>query len=424
MPVTYFVTALTRNCTPLRDIRIGRGLLGALLLPALLQSGTALASDHIDGPVTTQHKVADLTDLYAFPTPGKAGSLTIILNTYPIVPHWSHFSDKVNYKLTLRSASIKDSGLNFSTGDEVSITCSFKTPDDTALHTVKCVSSNGLIAERGVGEVKKDKLGDDFSLFAGMRADPFFFFADFASKAAKEGLLLPPQDNNVMTNVNALSIAIDVDMNKLFKTNTPSMVGITAESLTYDSPDAPARRLDRVGRPEITNVSLVDHDGVELRDQYNLDQPFEVSLENMKTYARRLFENITHYDKIDGKTDWQEPSSKELATILANDFLVVDISKPCQGNDFFEIEKSMLLKKSYETCGGRKLKDDIMDTYFTLYIAGLSGERIRDGVDQPSIAISDEFPYLPEPNLSLSAKLKQKAARLALGLTTIWEELF
>lgn len=424
MTVTIYVTSVFQNFTLSRGLQTVRFALGSILLPALLQSSPALASDHIDGPVTTSHKIADLTDLYAFPTPGKPGSLTMILNTYPVVPHWSHFSHKVDYKLTLRSASIKETNLGFDTSDSVTITCSFKTPDDISLHTVKCMSSTGLIAERRVGEIKKTKLGDDFSLFAGMRADPFFFYSDFASKAAKEGILIPPQNDNVMSNVNALSIVIDVDMNKLFKTNTPTLVGIAAESITYDSPDAPARRLDRVGRPEVTNVSLVDHDGIELRDQYNLDQPFEVSLENMKTYARRLFENITHYDKLDGKTDWQEQSGKELATILANDFLVVDISKPCEGDDFFEIEKSMLLKKSYETCGGRKLNDDIMDTYFTLYIAGLNGERIRDGVDQPSIAISDEFPYLPEPNLSLGAKLKQKAARLALGLSTIWEELF
>src|SRR5881397_1943328 len=48
---------------------------------AILLSGLALtpifASDHIDGPITTKHKVGDLTDLFAFPTPNASGSLTL-----------------------------------------------------------------------------------------------------------------------------------------------------------------------------------------------------------------------------------------------------------------------------------------------------------------------------------------------------------
>ena len=88
-----------------------------LLAVAIALAGAASASDHIDGPVTTAHRVADLSDLYAFPTPGRPGSLTIILNAYPLVPRDGHFSDKVSYGILVRRAAAEQSpaGASFAT---------------------------------------------------------------------------------------------------------------------------------------------------------------------------------------------------------------------------------------------------------------------------------------------------------------------
>lgn len=57
-----------------------------------------------------------------------------------------------------------------------------------------------------------------------------------------------------------------------------------------------------------------------------------------------------------------------------------------------------------------------MDTLFTLYVAGLEGKRIRDGVDAPSPAVAGEFPYLREPDLSFTARAKAFIARKLLGI--------
>jgi hypothetical protein len=57
-----------------------------ILVPLLsLLSPPLRASDHIDGSATSKHRVVDLSDLYAFPTPQKSGFLTIILDMYPLV---------------------------------------------------------------------------------------------------------------------------------------------------------------------------------------------------------------------------------------------------------------------------------------------------------------------------------------------------
>jgi hypothetical protein len=376
-----------------------------------------LASDHIDGPVTTSHRVADLTDLYAFPTPRTPGFLTIILNAYPLVSSTGHFTDKVNYTVIVRRAAIRESGGRsfFETSDEVTINCTFKTPEVTAEHVVMCRTSNGLSA-KSMYEVVQDKdKGGDFRLYAGMRADPFFFNADFATDAIA-GKLDPPNDSNVMSGANILTIVMDIEMSRLFKTNPPSMIAVAAETTTRDSPRAALRRLDRVGRPEITNVSMAPRNEPDLRDRYNQDKPFQVPAVNQRLYTEKLARNIAFYDTLDGRKDWQDRDRYDLASLLAADFLVVDISKPCPTQSFFEIEKAILRHTAYGTCGGRKPNDDIMDTLFTMYVAGMNGKPVKDGVDHPAAAVSSKFPYLAAPELSFWNLVKVWLARKILGI--------
>src|SRR5207244_8694908 len=115
-------------------------------------SGLALTqifgSDHIDGPITTKHKVGDLTDLYAFPTPNTPGSITLILNAYPFAPPTTHFPERVDYHFFIRRANINTSGPQpiFETSDEVQIVCRFKTPQESAQTTITCKSTSAFPA--------------------------------------------------------------------------------------------------------------------------------------------------------------------------------------------------------------------------------------------------------------------------------------
>ena len=387
------------------------------LFVLLLLALPAFASDHIDGPITTGHRVADLTDLYAFRTPGRAGSLSVILNAYPLVHPAGHFTDKVNYTLYFRKASLKGTGdrASIATSNEVSLNCTFVTPADDKEHRVTCKGSNGIMAENQYEKVTKVNAGDDFRLFAGKRSDPFFFDADFAKNLANEGKIVDG-GSDVMANVNILTIVLEIDVNKLFPGGA-SLIALAAETTTQDSPGGRVRRLDRVGRPEVTNVSMVAH-GKEpdLRDQYNTDRPFQVSPANTQLYLKRLAENISFYDKVDGKSNWKDADRLALADIVADDFLLVDVSKPCRGGGFFEIEKALLQHKAHETCGGRQLNDDIMDILYTLYVGSFDGARVSDGVFQPTKSVSDSFPYLAEPELGLFARAKAFFARKLLGV--------
>ena len=88
-----------------------------------------LASDHIDGPVTIDHPVADITDLYVFPSRDRPGHLTLILDVYPMVPRDGHFSDKVSYSFLVRQADITRHGAGSGLQkrrDDYRVSCTFR----------------------------------------------------------------------------------------------------------------------------------------------------------------------------------------------------------------------------------------------------------------------------------------------------------
>ena len=93
----------------------------------------------------------------------------------------------------------------------------------------------------------------------------------------------------------------------------------------------------------------------------------------------------------------QAPQPPEVA---AKSYLVVDLTKPyAEHGSYLEIELARLRGQDHQTCGGRALNDDVMDTIFTQMINAGNGPVIRDGVDHASRPAGRTFPYLAEPNL-------------------------
>ena len=59
-------------------------------------------SDHISGPRALADPIADITDVYAFPSPEHAGHLVLVENTLPFAQPSALFSDGLVYRFRLR----------------------------------------------------------------------------------------------------------------------------------------------------------------------------------------------------------------------------------------------------------------------------------------------------------------------------------
>ena len=59
-------------------------------------------SDHISGPRALAEPIADITDVYAFPSPERLGHLVLVLNTLPFAPPSALLSDGLVYRFRLR----------------------------------------------------------------------------------------------------------------------------------------------------------------------------------------------------------------------------------------------------------------------------------------------------------------------------------
>jgi hypothetical protein len=165
-------------------------------------------------------------------------------------------------------------------------------------------------------------------------------------------------------------------------------------------------RLERVGRPELKNISLsakmfdtVNRD-LEIRDIYDEEDAFNLSQHYIGAYRARLNANLAFYDGLDGKVDWplDQYGNHPLTELLLADFLVVDASKPFSETSYFGIEQAMLEGRAHASCGGRWLNEDLVDFLLTLYVNAGKGPRIRDGVDAPIAWSSKVFPYMAPPN--------------------------
>jgi len=145
---------------------------------------------------------------------------------------------------------------------------------------------------------------------------------------------------------------------------------------------------------------MVNRD-LEIRDLYNMEDAFHLSQAYQGAYLARLNANLAFWDGLDGREEWpvDERGAHPLTELVLADFLVVDVTKPyAEQGSFLEIELAASAGRPHETCGGRALNDDVMDTVFTVLINAGNGPRIRDGVDQATMPGSRTFPYLAPPN--------------------------
>lgn len=117
--------------------------------------------------------------------------------------------------------------------------------------------------------------------------------------------------------------------------------------------------------------------------------------------------------------DWTPKDIGIITDILAEDALIVDISKKCDKNtaSFMDIEREIYLARggtttdakvsaTHTTCGGRTFNDDIVDDVLTMWVSKSfdfsksNPRRVSDGIDKPDLddaEYTSTFPYVGKP---------------------------
>jgi hypothetical protein len=372
-------------------------------------------SDHFSGPRALAGPQCDICDLYAFPSPARPGNLVLVMDVVPRAMPSSTFSDAICYRFRLRPATLAGAGVKaeFAIGEEeVVIDCVFDEPRSTTGGAVEQAGRCLTPFADPVGFRMNDAVGaerDGVHAFAGLRSEPFFI--DFPALAATlksgrlafrdVGVLQGPR--GVDAGANVLAIVVEFPVRALRERGFDSLVAVVGETVVNGKLPV---RLERVGRPEIKNLLLgpKDHDLVnrdlDVRDLYNLEDPYHVGPDYRNAYRARLNANLAYMDMWDGKTDWVLDASGQhpLTDLILGDYLVVDPSKPYSEESFFEIELAMLAGRSHQSSGGRSLNDQVMDTLYTLCVNNGNGPRISDGLSQAGQRAGVTFPYLAVPN--------------------------
>ena len=370
-------------------------------------------SDHISGPRALADPIADITDVYAFPSPDRPGCLVLVLNTLPMAKPTDTFSEGLLYRFRLRPLArpTVGTGWRFVPGvEEVVLDCVFDAAEGRSsdgggqagshLHG-SCTTPSGDRVDFRVND-EQGGTARGIRVFAGTRWDPFIMDARAAlATIATRKLAFTDHGSIFLDGKNVLSIVVQIDLGFL---SGWELVGVVAETLTRGTFNV---RVERVGRPEVKNMMLAPKEfdpvnrDLEIRDLYNMDDAFHLGDSYGGAYRARLDANLAFWDGLDGKMDWplDEDGRHPLTELVLADYLVVDVTKPYQEQgSFLEIELAARRGDEHVTCGGRTLNDDVMDTIFTQLVNAGNGPTIRDGVDSATRPATTEFPYLAPPN--------------------------
>ena len=147
-------------------------------------------SDHISGPRALADPIADITDVYAFPSPETPGRLVLVVNTLPMAKPHDLFSAGLLYRFRLRPLTAPASGRvrvgrSSRATRSWSLDCVFDAPEHVSDPVTgqpgheqhgTCVTPGGEPVSFRVND-EAGGAGRGMRVFAGVRWDPFIMDA-------------------------------------------------------------------------------------------------------------------------------------------------------------------------------------------------------------------------------------------------------
>ncbi len=396
--------------------------ISAVALGVVGTSKPADASSHREAPFIGGDPQADATDVYAFRSPDRPDTVTLVANYVPLEvaaagPNFYKFGEDVLYELNVDNDgdARDDISFQFRFDDRINngntflynagpIT-SLKDPDlnqeqfysvsmlegmdhEDSLRKGKVVARNLQVAPANVGPKSYTEgyrkvanqaiygIGDGVKVFAGPRDDPFF-----ADLGGIFDLLQGIEGEDYLADLNVHTVAIQVPIDKLTKGNS-NIIGVRTTSYRQStsvlrpigqpgsqnndpsSSSGPWVQLSRLDMPLVNELVIPLKD----KDRWNGSQPrFDSQFAKyvLDPEPARLIESILGVDV-------PSPPRNDLATIFLTG--IPDLNKPAGVKPSSQLRLNTAIKPSDnpkrlgvlrgDNAGfpnGRRLTDDVVD---------------------------------------------------------------
>jgi hypothetical protein len=211
------------------QVKIGRALLGAVVVASLSLTGSVQAADHRDAPTIDEYSAIDITDLFMFRDPSDSNELVMVLSVQsvadPLFQPSYHFQQNALYRLNFttrkdaqRTASIDIAFGPFANQPE----CPSPNPACQPFQVrfpnggvVEGFATQGTAGATHLAPVFATDPASGIKVFAGPREDPFFFdLVGFNRSIAAGASKFTGVDAFLGSNVNA--IVLEFPTNTVF----------------------------------------------------------------------------------------------------------------------------------------------------------------------------------------------------------------
>ncbi|MFE1880769.1 DUF4331 domain-containing protein [Streptomyces diastatochromogenes] len=409
---------------------------------ATLEPGAASASSHREAPLISGTPQYDNTDLYAFVSPDKPDTTTIVANWIPFEepaggPNFYTFADDAQYDIHIDNNGDAQGELLFRYTFKTHVknkntflynTGAVKSLDDpnlnitqtydidlVKLHNQKVVSKTRLadnvpVAPSNVGKASMPdyaklrsqaiyKTAGGGATFAGQADDPFF--ADLRVFDLLYGGNLSEVGRDTLKGYNVNTIALQVPNDLIRESSKQPIVGIWSTTQRKNA-QGYYEQVSRLGNPLVNEVVNPQKD----KDKFNASQPW---------YDAQFLKNVTNPELpklIESIYKIKAPA--EPRNDLVDVFLkgVKGLNQPPYVKPAEELRLNTSIKPSMhpkrlgvldgDNAGfpnGRRLTDDVIDASLQVVEGELVGSKndLGDAVDKNDKGFEKYFPYVAEP---------------------------
>lgn len=393
-----------------------------LLVLMASTGGTSFAADHRDGAVVQQDPARDITDFFIFPRldEQKQKRLSLVLSSHPSAELSASFDNSLTYRFRFRPVTRfqKAPFKAVVSSEEFRVDCRVTGRRENQVMNCELMHSKSPgqpPTSLAKTTVKTQDLrggeNPDFKVFAGLRADqlftdrarvrmPVWRDTDYSSGKDWPGV-------NTFDGKNVLSIVVDLSVEKYLKLSTPLLAALSEVGESDPSSPGGWRRIDRMGRVEITVFVVLDES---IRDRWNADDGFALAPRNVPIYRAELQKGLRRLDGFelndanpDDRNVYDWPVPHPWVDLLMNDFLIVDMERPTTPSSstvgYLGVEIARFSGGGAGAVGGRLPNEDVIEKTLTTFINGLKRPTPSRGVGvpKPARATVDEFPFVPPP---------------------------